>query len=142
MRDAAPVARLRALSFSMVSLTVALLMLSKKSWPTYLMLVLFPLCLLLARLAPWKRIVFLLFSLVVISEHSFWTIRLKEIDALGLHTLLFSGNHAAIQFLLLEFLLIAGYIWLLFESIRQTVRASQDGSEDEAGLPLMSSVTT
>jgi hypothetical protein len=134
MQSAVPAARLRVLTFSAVALTVALLMLSKKSWPTYLMLVLFPLCLVLARLAPWKRIVFLLFSLVVISEHSFWTIRLGEVDALGLHTLLFAGNRAAVEFLLLELLLIAGYIWLLFESIRQTSRASRDAFEDEDGI--------
>jgi hypothetical protein len=131
MQGAVPAARLRALASSMVALTVALLTLSKKSWPTYLMLVLFPLCLVLARLAPWKRIVFLLFSLVVISEHSFWTIRLGEVDAPGLHTLLAAGDRAAVEFLLLECLLIAGYVWLLFESIRQTVRASRDGVEED-----------
>jgi hypothetical protein len=105
--------RIRILTFSMPALMLIVLLLSKKSWPTYFMMVLFPLCLLVANLSVVKRAIFLLFNIVAVTEHSFWTIKLKELDAVGVHSLVALHNSTALLFMALEVALLAGYVWLL-----------------------------
>ena len=126
IREAPLVLRLRAICFGMSSLTLVLLLLSKKSWPPYLMLCLYPLCLVAAEGAGRRlRIVriagFALFSLVAVTEHSVWASGLvlsKQSTAQDLHVALQAGEAQALLFLLLEIALIAGYVWLLEESLR------------------------
>jgi hypothetical protein len=109
-------------------LTLALLLLSKKSWPPYLMLSLFPICLVAAgEMGRMLRVaVFGVFSLVAVTEHSVWASGLLQISAQGLHTLIEAHGTLAVLFLLLEAVLIAGYAWLLAESLRR-LRATAEG---------------
>lgn len=116
-------ALLRILVFGPVSLLLTLLLFSKKSWPPYLVMVLFPLCLLFDNGARRQLRVglFVLFSVVAVVVQSFWATILGESFAPDLHLMLASGQPSAWFFLGLELLVIAGYVWLLGESIWQIV---------------------
>ncbi len=118
MRNASPAVRLRVLTFSMPAITWALLLFSKKSWPPYLLLTFFPVCLVVSNGPAWKRFVFLLFSLVALVEHSFWSVLLHEPTALEFHHAVFAGRRVALELLLLELLQVLGYVWLLAESVQ------------------------
>jgi len=127
------VVRARAVSFGMAALTLGFVLFSKKSWPAYLMMALLPICLLpfaslagrpLGRMAAWMRITaFCLFEMVAVIEHSIWSTIFDLGSAVFLHRLLLSRNPLALVFLIFEVLLISGYIWLLWESIRQIIAA-------------------
>jgi hypothetical protein len=120
-RDGSKTRRLRAMTYSYAALTLALLLLSKKSWPPYLMLALFPVCLLVAGggvvRERWKVAAFAVFSVVSVTEHSYWASSLAQFTSAKFHQALLAGESGAIQMLLLELLLIAGYLWLLWEAV-------------------------
>jgi hypothetical protein len=120
-----PALRLRALLFGIAALTLALLTFSKKSWPPYLMLALFPICLLVVdRARSWLRLVaFALFSVIAVVGHSVWSTVFGEVLAPAIHTSLVSKRPAAFVFLLLQILLVAGYLWLLAEALKRLTGA-------------------
>jgi hypothetical protein len=121
VREAPLCLRMGCICFGMSSLTLAVLLLSKKSWPPYLILSLFPICLVAAEEVErtLRVAVFAVFSMVAVIEHSVWASGLSQISAQGLHAA--RGAHGALAglFLLLEAVLIAGYAWLLVESLRR-----------------------
>ena len=123
VREASPAVRVRAITFGISAATLLVLLLSKKSWPPYLMLSLFPICLLPASVAYSRRRLgsFALFSVVAVTEHSVWANCFAQFSASALHTSLRQGNAAAWFFFILELLLLAGYAWLLLESVSQIV---------------------
>jgi Glycosyltransferase family 87 len=122
-RDASLAARLRAITFGISALTLLVLLLSKKSWPPYMMLSLFPICVLPATGARrWLRVgAFVLFSLVALTESSIWTSSLDQISSADFHAALGAHDPRALLFLGLELLLNGGYAWLFVESLRQIV---------------------
>jgi hypothetical protein len=113
--------RMRALTYGMAALTLAFLVFSKKSWPPYLMLALFPVCLLVVGggvvRERWKVAAFALFSVVSLTEHSYWASSLAQFTSAKFHQALLAGEAGAVLMLLLELLLIAGYLWLLWEAV-------------------------
>ena len=114
--------RMRALTYGMAALTLAFLVFSKKSWPPYLMLALFPVCLLLVAgggvvRERWKVAAFAVFSVVSVTEHSYWASSLAQFTSSTFHQALLAGEAGAVLMLLLEMLLIAGYLWLLWEAV-------------------------
>jgi hypothetical protein len=121
-RNAAPETRLRVITFSMAALTIALLAFSKKSWPPYLMLTLFPLCLLIDR----RRISLICFALVGVVaalEHSYWSSILSQPTSLVAHQGLFSGGASYLILFGLEVALLASYGWLLTLSVGKIASA-------------------
>ncbi|MBB5056467.1 hypothetical protein HDF16_001152 [Granulicella aggregans] len=120
-RQASIATRMRALNYGMAALTLAFLVFSKKSWPPYLMLALFPICLLVAGggvvRERWKVAAFAVFSVVSVTEHSYWASSLAQFNSAKFHQALLSGEVGAVLMLLLELLLIAGYLWLLWEAV-------------------------
>jgi len=132
----APMAtRMRAVAYGMAALTLALLVFSKKSWPPYLMLALFPVCLLASggRVAVerWKVAAFALFSAVSVAEHSYWASSLGQFTSGEFHRALMAGQRGAVMLLVLEVLLIAGYCWLLVEAVGR-LRVLPDGRPTRA----------
>ena len=120
-RNAAGEARLRMVTLATVALTVALLLFAKKSWPPYLMLALFPMCLAVVR-GGWTRARLGLwcgFSAVAVVEHSYWASLMQQAQAMELHAELAARQAGAFVLLGLEVLLIAGYLWLLVDALRQ-----------------------
>jgi hypothetical protein len=119
-------ARLRALTFGMAAATLAFLLMSKKSWPPYLMLALFPVTLVVAsgpRERSWRRIgAFALLGAVAVTEHSYWATILLQFSSLEFHGALAAGKPEAWALLAMESLLLAGYGWLLWEAMRQVRR--------------------
>ncbi len=110
---------LRLAVFGCSSLNLALLIFSKKSWPPYLVLTLFPLCLLLGD-GGHRRIrlaCFAAFNVVAVTTHSIWATAFGQFLAEPFHHALTQGEPTAILFLITQILLIAGYAWLLIESI-------------------------
>jgi hypothetical protein len=131
----APLAlRMRAITFGVSALTLAVLLLSKKSWPPYLMLSLFPICLLPAAGARSRlRVVgFALFSLVAVTEHSVWASSLQQFSSAAFHSALGRHDPEALLFLVLELLLTGGYAWLLAESAYRIVAAGGLAKLEEA----------
>ena len=122
----APMAvRVRALTFGMAAATLALLVLSKKSWPPYLMLALFPVCLLVWRenasplLNALRLAAFALFSVVAVAEHSYWSSVFRQFSSLEFHERLLERQGDVRTLLMAEFLLVGGYLWLLYEAVRR-----------------------
>ena len=116
-RAEAPLLRLAV--FGCASLNLALLIFSKKSWPPYLVLTLFPLCLLLGE-GTRQRLrlaCFALFNVVAVTTHSIWATVFGQFLAEPFHHALAQRQPMAIVFLITQILLVAGYAWLLIESI-------------------------
>jgi glycosyl transferase family 87 len=121
-------ARLRARSqgpllhlvvFGCSSLNLALLIFSKKSWPPYLVLTLFPLCLLLGEGAHrrLRLACFAVFNVLAVTTHSIWATLFSQFLAQPFHQALVQRQPMAIVFLITQILLVGGYAWLLVESI-------------------------
>ena len=118
-------ARMRALTFGLALATLALLVLSKKSWPPYLMLALFPVCLLVARETGsriWDglRVAgFAVFSVIAVTEHSYWASMFAQFSSTEFHAQLLSGRADVWVLLGVEMLLVGGYLWLMVEGLRR-----------------------
>jgi hypothetical protein len=118
-RSGSPLVAMRDLSFGCVALTVTLLLVSKKSWPPYLMMVLFPLCLLVVQRPTRLRLaIFSAFSFLAVVVHSVWATVFSQALAPELHAQLLAHRPAVALFLLMQLLLIAGYMWLLVMALR------------------------
>ena len=139
-RSAEPAVRLQAMVLGVVAATLALELLAKKSWPAYLMLVLFPLLVGVVRSGgPWSVAGMAGFSAVAMVEHSYWASLLGQFDAATLHQGLVRGDGRCFVFLLLEVLLVVGYGWLLRMSWRQMAGpakapARSERPEGQAGV--------
>lgn len=108
--------RSRAVVFGTAALTLALLLFSKKSWPPYLVLSLFPICLLSAG-SRIKSTVFALYGVIAIVNPSYWATLLRQFSAREFHEGLLAGSAHCYVFLALQLMLIAGYLWMLSASL-------------------------
>jgi hypothetical protein len=120
-RGAGLALRLRILTFGFAALTLALILFSKKSWPPYLMLALFPICLLFR--SKLNIAGFALLGVVSAVSHSYWETLLVELNAAGLHQGLLSHDPKCILFLFIELVLIVCYAWVLQAALRQIYRS-------------------
>jgi hypothetical protein len=111
--------RLRILTFGFAALTLALLLFSKKSWPPYLMLSLFPTCLLVTRGNKRNILGFAIFQVLAIVAMSFWATVLSQIDSTQFHQGLLQHQVDCFILLALQLGLIVGYIWLLKLSLSE-----------------------
>ncbi len=105
--------------FGCVALNLALILFSKKSWPPYLVLTLFPICLLMGRGRGLRlRLAcFALFNMIALITSSIWATVFSHFPAEAFHQSLAAGRIAAYVFLLTQIALIVGYAWLLVESV-------------------------
>jgi hypothetical protein len=143
VHQASPVVRMRVLTFGSAALTLTLLVLSKKSWPPYLMLTLFPICLLIFGDGPARKLRlagFAFFGVIAVVAHSFWATFLSQFLAADFHAALVARSHAAFFFLVLQLLLIAGYLWLLYETIYQLLHVERLSHAEVPASPGLSSV--
>ena len=123
--------RVEAMLFGVAATTLALELFSKKSWPPYLMLVLFPLLLSVAsRGSVWAVAGVGVFGAVALVEHSYWATVLGQFDSQMFHAGLARGDGRCFVFLALELLLLVGYGWLLWLSWREMGRGRADGLAD------------
>ncbi len=119
LRARAETPLLRLVVFGCASLNLGLLIFSKKSWPPYLVLTLFPLCLLFGEGA-YRRLrlaLFAVFNVVAVTTHSIWATVFSQFLAEPFHHALTRRQPMAWVFLITQILLVAGYAWLLIESI-------------------------
>ncbi len=119
LRARAETPLLRLAVFGCASLTLGLLIFSKKSWPPYLVMTLFPLGLLFGE-GGYRRLrlaCFAAFNVIAVTTHSIWATVFGQFLAEPFHHALAQREPMAIVFLITQILLIAGYIWLLIESI-------------------------
>ncbi len=113
-RGTAEITRTRIIVFGLPAVTLALEILAKKSWPPYLMIVLFPLALLIAAGPRWGVLVFELFSVLAVTEHSYWATILDSFTSLEMHRGLLHHQSGAWIYATSQVLLLAGYAWLLW----------------------------
>jgi hypothetical protein len=123
--------RLRVLSFAIAAITLALLLLSKKSWPPYLMLALFPIALAIDWENIWQVIVIAVLNLLAVLEHSYWATFLRQLSSLELHQGLLTLESTYFVLLGLQAVLLACYAYLLWLSVVRMREAAADVS----GLP-------
>ncbi len=142
-----PRGRVRALTLGSAALTLTLLFLSKKSWPPYLMLVFFPICLLFSggRLEGWygrlRLLLFVCFGVVATVAHSFWATVFGQFLAPAFHLAVRQRGPAALLFVGLQTALVGGYLWLLFEAMGQ-LRKGRVAAQDEAGGATLHHLTS
>jgi Glycosyltransferase family 87 len=137
LRSRAEAPLLRLAVFGCASLNLALLIFSKKSWPPYLVLTLFPLCLLLGEGAHrrLRLACFALFNIVAVTTHSIWATVFGQFLAEPFHHALAQRQPMAIAFLITQILLVAGYAWLLVESIDAMLSPTPSIAPANAALP-------
>jgi hypothetical protein len=131
---------LRTITFGCTALTLALLILSRKSWPPYLVMTLFPVCLLLGQGSRLRlRLAcFALFNVVAVTSHSFWATVFRQFEAPAFHQALAASLPSAWLFLILQVALVAGYIWLLVETICTLSRKDSSAPADKVQLSTLS----
>jgi hypothetical protein len=137
--------RLRALTFCTVAITVAVDLFSKKSWPAYLMLCLFPMYTMIPSVRRLHTIAFAFLTLVAVVEHSYWAGYLDSVQAAAFHQRLMLFDLRSVAFLGIEILLFIFYGWILVASTREILalrspgrhwsfRVRSDSSEGLRGL--------
>lgn len=128
-------ARLRILTFSCAALTLALVLFSKKSWPPYLMLSLFPICVLVRSESKLRTAAFALFSFFALVGYSYWASVLALVDAPIIHQGLVAHQPAYLSFLMMQLVMVIGYGWLFQLSLRAVRDAAEllpAGETDDA----------
>lgn len=100
-------------------LIVLLCTFSKKSWPNYLIIGLYPLCFVAAIRGYRWMVMLTALSVVAVTEHSYWATLLDSIQSNVYRAQLFSGDRLASVYLLLLISLLIGYgclVWLCLEN--------------------------
>jgi hypothetical protein len=59
-----------------------------------------------------------------VTEHSYWASSLAQFTSAKFHQALLAGEGGAVLMLLLELLLIAGYLWLLGEAVSRILAST------------------
>lgn len=129
--DESMISAVRAILPAMSVFLLVMMALAKKTWPTYSVMVLFPLAMVVActvregrgwvaRPAVW---LFAVFSLLSVTVHSFWASILVQAPFYLLHAGLLAGSWTAWVLLVLEVLLFALYVWLVALCMREERRA-------------------
>ena len=113
--------RARAIVAGCAAMVLALLLFSKKSWPPYLMLVWFPVCLMVVARGPRRAhlVAFAGFSWVAILAHSIWATVFLQTLGPDLHLYLMAGQWHALGFFATQLLLVGGYAWLLAVALKE-----------------------
>lgn len=126
--------RLRTLTFFMAALTLAIVLLSKKSWPPYLMLALFPICLLVPAGSKLKSTAFAVFAVAAMIGPSYWATVLSQFSAQEFHKGLIAHQRNCLIFLILQSVLVVGYSCLLVRSIRLIITSSRPAPATEVSV--------
>lgn len=123
--QAPPEQRLHPVTFGTAALTLTIELLARKSWPPYLVIALFPICLLVAAGSGLDIALFAVFGVVAVVAPSYWATVLGQFSAEDLHRGLLAGQPNCYILLVLQTALISGYVWLLTGSLRR-ITASQN----------------
>ena len=122
-KQASAANRLRLLTFGFAALTLTLLVCSKKSWPPYLTLCLFPLCLLMKNFSKLRVLAFAIFGVVAVTAESYWATVLGQATSTQFHRGLLAHRPDCLILLVLQIALVGGYLWLLQMAIREICNA-------------------
>jgi len=103
-------------------MTLVLVCFAEKTWPTYTLMALFPICVAVALEADRRgwvpRLLFAIFGLICMVEHSYYSTILNGESAATMRQQLDSHDLVAWVFLGIDILLLSGYFWLLWLSVR------------------------
>jgi hypothetical protein len=116
----------RALIVSLSLYLIVLMALAQKSWPTYCVIILFPLAVLITKTmesaAPLRRRLilagFLVFGIAAALEHSYWATFTAQQDALSFHAGLLAGQPVAWTQLAWEICILSSYAFLAWICVR------------------------
>jgi hypothetical protein len=139
VRSGSPDARRRTLYMLTISLIAELLCIqvfSKNSWDRYLVMAMFPLCTLVARMSFIEVVGFGLWAADVCFESSYWADN-GMLFAPQVHAALLSHSHFALNLLLIEILQTAGSVLLWCACIRRLLALRSEPlipAADPAGL--------
>ena len=121
-RQATPERRLHLIAWSVPFVTLLLILLSKKSWPNYLLLILFSLCLLPSLRRPSHRVGFAFLQFLGCTAHSYWATFFLLGAAVPLHARLMTADPRTLLLAITQAALILGYFWLLLLTARELRR--------------------
>jgi uncharacterized protein YjeT (DUF2065 family) len=114
--------RIRIVLLSLGAMTLVLVCFAEKTWPTYTLMALFPICVAVALEADRRgwvpRLLFAIFGLICMVEHSYYSTILNGESAATMRQQLDSHDLVAWVFLGIDILLLSGYFWLLWLSVR------------------------
>lgn len=123
-------ARIWPISLGLLVLTLAMLMLSKKSWSIYIIMVMFLLCQFVARHGSFTRFLYCVFSFLLIVEPSFLFARVGDRHQ-TIHALLAHGDASAwllIAMYIVELVCSAWFIHISIQDLRRLHTLSQTQS--------------
>ena len=133
---------LRTASFGSAALLISLLVFSRKSWPPYVMLVLFPLCLAVSRRPHLRLCVagFAIFNVLAVTTHSIWATVFLQMLPEPFHPILMHGDPMAIVLAVTQTALLVGYVWLIFECVAELrLAAASPGTDSEPAAEQLTS---
>jgi hypothetical protein len=119
----------QVLALSMIAEMMCVQVFSKNTWDRYLVMTMFPLCLLVAECELWQIWVYAAWSVVNVSYRSFWSTVTIEPVATDQHVLALHGNHAALVVVAGEILQTSGNIFffgLCVQRLLQLARLTGD----------------
>jgi hypothetical protein len=117
--------RLHPVIFGTVAITITIELLAKKSWPPYLLMALFPICLLISASSKLKTTLFAMFNIIAVVSPSYWATATSQATAEEFHRGLLTGQLNAYILLFLQIALVAGYAWLLKSSLQRIATPHQ-----------------
>jgi hypothetical protein len=104
-----------------VMTVMVLLTVSKKAWTVYAVMVMFPLCLLVAKHARrrWLWLVWPVLCFIEVFEPSYWATHLEAAYPARLHGLIVGGNHGAWLLLVMDIALIGCNVYCIWLAMRE-----------------------
>jgi hypothetical protein len=116
----------QALTLSLPLYLIVLMALAKKSWPTYAVIILFPLAVLIAKAMEdtdhRRRLLvlagFIVFGITAVLEHSYWATFTSQADALSFHGKLLVAQPVAWTGLAWEICMLSSYAFLAWICVK------------------------
>ena len=106
------------LTLSLFAELLCIQIFSKNTWDRYLVMTMFPLCILAAELSFLEIVGYALWVFAVCFESSYWAAILLLPTSLEAHTHLLAGEHRYMLLVALEAFVMLGYIFLMVKCVR------------------------
>jgi hypothetical protein len=111
------------LSISLIAELLCLIVFSKNTWDRYLVMAMFPLCLLVAEMSFAEVVGFAIFAAVAAWEPTYWALILDWTPATELHARLVAGDHRVLVMLAAELVEVLGSLYLWVACLRRLTAA-------------------
>ena len=130
------------LTISLLAELLCIQIFSKNTWDRYLVMTMFPLCIVAAELSFVEILGYGLWLFAVCFETSYWAALLLLPTSLEAHARLLAGDRSYVFLLLLELAVVLGNAFLLLTCLRALVRLRSPATQpDGIGAPELADLT-